>query len=126
MSQMLVCFFEVSATVAGSPGGASALARPGTFSRTFDAFRKLPLACFRLCMTGCIVTDFTTHLRRVFVSYNRSRGPARRARSQLRLLGERLDFRMLQHLRHSDARRPRAPASGRRSNSAGTFGHGPR
>ena len=30
------------------------LARPGTFSRTFEAFGRLPLACWRFCMTGCI------------------------------------------------------------------------
>ena len=61
MSRMLVSFFEASATVAGSPGGAPALARPGTFSRTFEALGRLPLACWRFCMTGCITPQNSLH-----------------------------------------------------------------
>ena len=33
---------------------------PGTFSRTFEAFGRPPLACRHFCMTECIATDLTT------------------------------------------------------------------
>jgi hypothetical protein len=61
MFRTLVSFIEASATVAGSPGGAPARARPGTFSRTFEAFGRLPLAAWRFCMTGCITPRSSLH-----------------------------------------------------------------
>ena len=58
---MPVYFIEASATEPGSPGGAPALARLGTFSRTFEAFGRLPLACWRFCMTRCITPRNSLH-----------------------------------------------------------------
>ena len=57
----------------------------------------------------------------MFVLAQTLTGPARRCTRW-----RRVRFRLHRRRPRPAERRPRAPASGRRSNSAGTFGHGPR